>query len=384
MQKVFDRIDAAFPQYVKIWEDICNIESPTAEKARVDEVGNYFVRFAEARGWAVERFEQPLVGDVVCITMNEGAAGKPITLSGHMDTVHPVGLFGSPAVKIEGDRIYGPGVMDCKGGLVVALLAMAALEDAGFSERPLRLLLQSDEEGGSAVSNKATIGYICEKSADSAAFLNMEGHSAGKICVQRKGIVTFTFKIHGIEAHSSVCAKRGANAIAEAAHKILKMEELKDSEGLTCNCGVIKGGSVPNTVAGYCEFKANIRFVTDEQLAWVTEYAKQVAETVHIPGCTCELEQSSFRVAMERRDINLALLDRINVAMEKAGFSTFEPELSAGGSDAADVTAYGKVPCVDKLGVTGRSIHSPNEFAHLESLREMAKRVAAIVWFFEE
>jgi len=384
LKRVFERIDTLYPDYIKIWEDICNIESPTADKAKIDEVGNYFVRFAEVRGWSVERFEQPLVGDVICITANEGATGKPISLSGHMDTVHPVGLFGSPAVRIEGDRIYGPGVLDCKGGLVVGLLAMAALEDSGFSSRPIRLLLQSDEEGGSAVSNKATIGYICERSADSAAFLNLEGHTPGEICVQRKGIVTLTFKISGIEAHSSACATQGANAIAEAAHKIIEMEKLKDHEGLTCNCGVIRGGSVPNTVAGYCEFKANIRFATAQQLEWVREYAQKVAETVHVPGCTCVVEQSGFRVAMERCDTNLALVDKINSTLEKVGFSSLSPCKRNGGSDAADVTAYGKVPCVDNLGVSGKYLHSPNEYADLESLRNMAKRIAAIIWHFED
>lgn len=378
---IFNRVDELYPEYVKMWEDVCNIESPTAYKAGVDAVGGYFSDAARARGWEVEYFRHNLSGDVVCITMNPGAKGKPITLSGHMDTVHPLGLFGNPPVKIEGDKIYGPGVADCKGGIVVGFLAMDALFRCGYKERPVRLLLQSDEEGGSSGSNKATIGYICEKSADSEAFINLESHTRGKVCVGRKGIVTFKFKVYGIEAHSSRCATDGASAICEAAHKIIELEKLKDASGLTCNCGVISGGSVPNTVPGYCEFKANIRFATSEQLEWVREYVKKVADTVYVKGCTCEIEQAGFRVAMEKSERNYRLAENINKALEKAGLPAFENMTSTGGSDAADVTAYGRVACVDNLGAAGGKIHSPDEYGELESLREMGKCLAAIIYY---
>ena len=86
-------------------------------------------------------------GDVVCITMNPDADEKPITLSGHIDTVHAVGSFGSPAVKTDDKNIYGPGVMDCKGGVVAAFYAMDALARCEFRNRPVQLLLQTDEEG---------------------------------------------------------------------------------------------------------------------------------------------------------------------------------------------------------------------------------------------
>ena len=381
--KIFHQIDQLFPSYIKFWEDICNIESPTAHKAGVDAVGAYAADAARAHGWKVETFPQPVSGDVVCITMNEDAKGTPIALSGHMDTVHPLGAFGSPAVRIEGDTIYGPGVSDCKGGIAEAFLVMDALEKSGYRERPILLLLQSDEEGGSKGSAKATIRYMCEKAVGCAAFLNLESQSGDRICVARKGIISFTYKIYGIEAHSSICDKAGASAILEAAHKIIELEKLKDGDGLTCNCGVISGGTVPNTVPGYCEFKANIRFVNEEQLEWVKEYVKKIADTVYVKGCRCEVEQLGERVAMEEKPVNLELATKINAAFEKAGLSTFSTFRGTGGSDAADVTVFGKTPCVDNLGVRGSFIHSPNERAKIESLREMAKRLAAIICHLE-
>ena len=238
----------------------------------------------------------------------------------------------------------------------------------------LQLLLQSDEEGGSKGSNKATIQYMCEKAKDSVAFINLEGYSVGKAIVTRKGIITFNFKITGEEAHSSKCATNGANAIAEAAHKIIELEKIKDEKGLTCNCGVISGGTVPNTVAGYCEFKANVRFATAEQLEWIKEHVKKVAETVYVKGCSCEVEQYGFRVAMEYCERNVELLEKINQVFDKVGLSRLEAAGGMGGSDAADVTVFG-IPCIDDLGAIGGLIHNTGEYAYLNTL----KRLAAII-----
>lgn len=378
-EKIFAEIDALNDSYLQVWEDVCNIESPTKYKAGVDAVGSYFADMAKERGWLVEILEQPVSGNVVCITMNPNAPGKPLSLSGHMDTVHAVGSFGTPAVRRDGEKIYGPGVTDCKGGIVAGFFAMDALSRCGFEGRPIRLLLQSDEEVGSSFSQKATIGYICEKAKDSVAFLNLEGHAypSSQVCIQRKGIATFTFAVHGVEAHSSNCATSGANAIAEAAHKIIELEKLKDKDGITCNCGLISGGTVVNTVPGFCEFKANVRFATQEQLEWVKEHMQKVADTAYVKGCTTEVTLSGYRVAMERVERNLELVERINRIFAANGLSELAPAKRKGGSDAADVTAAG-IPCIDSIGAGGGSIHSPDEYAYLASLAESAKRIAAI------
>ena len=375
--EMFNTVDSLNQEYIKVWEDVCNIESPTKHKAGVDACGEYFAEMARARGWKVEYFRQPVSGDVVDITFNPDATEKPIIFSAHLDTVHPVGSFGNPAVKIEGEKMYGPGVCDCKGGAVAAMLAMEALEKCGFRGRPVKLILQTDEEVSSAISNKATIGYMCDRALESVAFLNLEGHSAGKACLIRKGTITFTFTVEGIEAHGSNCATAGANAILDAAHKIIELEKLKDDAGLTCNCGVISGGSVPNTVPGRCEFKANVRFANSEQLAWVRNHVKEIAATVHVPGCKCTVNDPKGRVAMEYSEKNVALLARMNEIFEENGIPVLEAASRKGASDAADVTHAGAA-CIDSLGVRGGKIHSPDEYAYIDSLAESAKRLVAV------
>lgn len=373
---LFEQIDALNSKYISIWEECCNIESPTKYKAGVDAVGNYFAALAREQGWRVERFEQKKAGDVICITMNPDADAAPICFSGHMDTVHPVGSFGNPAVRIEGDKIYGPGVEDCKGGIVAGFLAMEALKNAGFTSRPVMMLLQSDEEVGSTLSDKATIGYICQRAKDAVAFLNLEGASKGKACIQRKGTITFTFKVTGVEAHSSLCATKGSNAILEAAHKIIELEKIKDNDGITFSCGVISGGTVPNTVAGECEFRVNARYANKQQLEWARNYANEVAAKTHVEGCSCTVNQPKGRVAMELSQKNVDLLQTLNDIFEQNGLEKLEASKSKGGSDAADTSEFG-IPTIDSLGVRGGNIHSPGEYAYLESLAESAKMLAA-------
>lgn len=377
VQQVFAEIDKLNESYYRVWEDFCSIESPSLFKTGVDTAGDFLTQMAQERGWQVEYSRQPAAGNVICITINPDVSAAPLAVSAHIDTVHPVGSFGTPPVRRDAENIYGPGVMDCKGGAVAGFLAMDALARCGYRKRPVQLLLQSEEEVGSRLSGKATINWICEKAKDAVAFLNLEPYAPGKVCLKRKGIVSYRFKVTGREAHASMCATEGANAIADAACRILELEKFKDPEGITCNCGVISGGTVPNTVPGECRFDVNFRFACQAQFEQIAEQVTALAAAEYIPGCTCAVERISMRVAMELEQRNLDLLEKCNTAFAKHGLPTLEWRSQNGGSDAADVTTFG-IPCIDSLGVSGSHIHSVNEYAALASLAEAARRIAVL------
>lgn len=377
-EQLFKKIDDLYEEYLPVWEDVCNLESPTDYKEGVDAVGTYFIKMAEKRGWLTEVFHQPVSGNVVCITMNPQSAAQPVTLSGHIDTVHPVGSFGYPAVRRDEKNIYGPGVSDCKGGVVAAFLAMDALYQCKFSTRPVQLLLQTDEERNSMLSNKENINYICKKAENSIAFLNCESNKAGSAVLFRKGIIRYRFTVKGKGIHSSRCVN-GASAIAEAAHKIVQLEKLKDEHGLTCNCGIINGGTAANTVPDNCVFVADIRFSSPQELDWVQNYVNDISKATTVQGCSCSLEKIGYRPSMNMSEANNNLLDCINRIYSENGLPLLKARKSMGGSDAAEVTEHG-IPCVDSIGVEGDFIHTVNEYAVLDSLRSAAKRLAAVVY----
>lgn len=362
---------------VRLWEEICLAESPTGDKAGVDAAAAILIRRAQRRGWRVEVREEPVAGSPVCIVLNPDATAKPpIALSGHLDTVHPVGLFGTPAVRVvpKEDRIYGPGVTDCKGGVVAAQMAMEALDDCGFRDRQILLLLQTDEEVSSRISQRRTIRFICERAKDCAAFFNLEERIKGLATVGRKGILRTRFEITGVSVHSSECAT-GSSAVKEAAYKILELEKEQDPAGLTYNCGTISGGTVANVVPGNCRFELDVRYSDAKQLEEAEKTIARVAETAYVPGTKTTVTEVSRRAAMECVPRNLDLLDRVNGILTDAGMEPLKPNKRKGGSDAADVTAYG-IPCLDSLGVSGGRIHSAEEYGILSSLAESALLLA--------
>lgn len=384
MKKLYEIIDSLYDKYVKVWEDVCKIESPTTYKEGVDRVGQYFIDMAKELGFEYEIHREEVSGNAICITMNGDVNEKPFALSGHIDTVFPVGTFG---VTRDENKIYGPGVCDCKGGVVMSMMVMEALKLYGFKKRPVMLLIQSDEENSSVTSNKATIEYICQKAKDAVGFFNMEGSNdidgadnaaTEYVCLWRKGIVSYEFNVHGIAAHSSKSATEGASAILEAAHKIIALEKYKDKDGITCNCGVISGGTVRNTVPENCTFIVDIRYATKEQFCEVEKFVKEIADSVTVEGCSCEVRQFSYRTAMEKSDKNFELLDKVNQILQRNGYKPLCSKGGPGGSDAADVTSHG-IPCIDKLGAKGNHVHSTNEYASLDSLNSNVKRLATII-----
>lgn len=377
-QKLFETIEELQEQYLNVLEAVCNIESPTDYKKGVDDVGAAFINIAKQHHWQTEIFEQERSGNVVCLTLNPEAKADSVSVSGHMDTVYPVGEFGAPAVRRDDKNMYGPGVMDCKGGLVAAVMAMDALERCGFHSRPVHLLLQSDEENGSAESGKNTIKYICEKARNSIAFLNLEGIVGDTAVLQRKGILRYHFTIRGKAMHSSRCAE-ASNAISEAAYKIIELEKMKRPEAITCNCGVIHGGTAANTVAETCCFYADIRYATDEELEIAKQKVIEIANTTTVDGCSCIVKEISFRPAMALKDQNVELLNKMNEIYKECGLPVLTGRASLSGSDAAYVTEYG-IPCVDNIGTEGENIHSLKEYIRLDSLAESAKRIAAFIY----
>ncbi len=380
-KELFTYIDELFPRYVDLWEDICRIESPTAYKEGVDKVGEYLTNYAKTLGFDVLVHKEDVSGNALMISMNSMAKEPPIVLSAHMDTVHPLGSFGENVTRREGDRLYAPGAVDCKGGIAEALLVMHALSLAGFDKRPVKLLLQSDEEVGSRTSEKRTVRFMANMAEGCAAFLNLEGSSPGYAIIKRKGILYFTFKIKGIEAHSARCAKLGASAIREAAYKIIEIEKFKDDLGITCNVGTIKGGTVPNTVPGECEFCVNIRYSDEGEREFIESKMKELAEMSYVEGTKTELLKTGMRVSMPLCDKNRALLNRVNDIITEHGFPPLKEGRAVGGSDAADISSYG-IPVLDSLGVTGGEVHTPFEFGDINSLSSLSKLIATVIYFF--
>ncbi len=378
---VFDEIDRLEDKYIDFWKCICSIESPTDYKEGLDNVGLEIVRKAQECGFETEIISQDKAGDLVKITLNNNSQLKPIILSAHIDTVHPVGSFGNPPVRVDSEKIYGPGVADDKGGAAAAIYAMEALKNCGYTGRNVIFIAQTDEEVSSTVSNGATIDYICGEAKKCEAFINLESLHKGKAILSRKGIARYRVNVTGKVAHSARCFL-GSNAVLEAAHKIIDIEKYKDADSITCNCSMISGGEVANSVPDECGFTVDVRYFSDEQYKYIDGELRKIADKSYIGDTRCSITCVSRRPAMEINERNLEFLKKMNRIYKQNGMEELEADVSLGGSDAANVSACG-VAVVDSIGCEGGKIHSIEEFAYLKSLNEAARRIASVIYCFD-
>jgi len=165
------RIEALFPTYLEFWETICRLETPSCDRAALNQQADVIEAFSAERGFSVRRQHYAAAGDTLVIELSGNVHKKHIALLAHMDTVHAPGAFGEPPVRKENGILYGPGVFDCKGGIAACLLAMEALAAPDSAYPTVKLILNSDEEDGSGYTPGVRVGrwspaYVpCRKSA---------------------------------------------------------------------------------------------------------------------------------------------------------------------------------------------------------------------------
>jgi glutamate carboxypeptidase len=173
-----------------------------------------------------------------------------------MDTVFPLGTIQKTPYREEGDKIFGPGTLDMKAGIVIAFAAVESARRSGLN-RPVALLCTSDEEIGSHTS-RALIESLAK---ESALVLVMEGALLdGSLKTWRKGTGGFSVTVRGRAAHAGGDHQAGRNAIEEMSHQVIAIQKLTDYEKqTTVNVGVIHGGTVSNVVPEEARIEVDVR-----------------------------------------------------------------------------------------------------------------------------
>ena len=354
-------------KFIDFWKMIVELESPTNDKALVDKVGQYVADFALSLGFSVRRVPFAKSADGIVIEWKNGSDKAPILFGAHLDTVHPVGAFGTPTVKVDGDNMIGPGILDDKAGIVQGLLTMAALREIGYKDHPLKLVLSPDEEVSTVLSGKEGVEYLEREGRESFCAFNLECGYPDKFTVSRFGILRRKFKVHGVAAHAGGAYDKGRSAIREMAYKIIELEKQSDLEHLTFNCGVISGGTVSNVVPEFCEVAIDMRFIDKEYLEKAREITDRVAAMQFVPDTTTEVEEIAVRPAMPFTEGVQKLAILFNECHEALEGKKLEYYHTRGGSDAAFFAQIG-VPTIDSIGPLGGNIHNRGEWADTSTL----------------
>jgi glutamate carboxypeptidase len=280
-----------------------------------------------------------------------------------MDTVHPLGTLAGPLpFRIEGDRAYGPGAEDMKGGTYLALAALRQLAREGRKTHlPIRHLIVSDEELGSDTSR----AHIEAEARRARYVLVTEpARSGGKIVTARKGIANFTVTAHGQAAHAGVEHHLGRNAIHEMAHQILALEAMTDyARDLTVSVGTIKGGNRSNVVPDHAEVEVDVRFPNPEIGEEIVRRIR--AMTPMTRDVRLVVEGGINRPGYEKTPGIAALFEHAKALAAEIGF-VLEDLKTGGGSDGNYTAAY--APTLDGLGVDGDGGHTLEERLYISSI----------------
>jgi len=304
------------------------------------------------------------------------AAGAPVLLVGHHDTVFPQGHF--EGWREDGNKATGPGALDMKGGLAIIRTALAALAEVGALEQlPVRVVCVSDEEVGSPTSAP----HLRETAKGASCALVFEsGRTGDAIITRRKGVGAMTVVAHGKAAHAGNNHKDGANAIWALAKFVVAAQAMTDyARGVTVNIGEIHGGTSKNTVPERAECKLDLRYETVADAEALVAGLRAAAEAAALPGVRMEVTGGANRLPLERTDASTALRDEYAACAKAAGLGHGEAALLGGGSDANTVAPLG-VPAIDGLGPRGLGFHTTNEYVELDTFVPKCEALVRFLW----
>jgi glutamate carboxypeptidase len=368
-------------EFVDALREMVNVDCGSYTPEGVNAIADQCQLRFEKAGWAVERLRhQPAEGDQrlgdLVVGRVEGKGRTRVLMIGHTDTVFDPGTADERPFRIEGERAFGPGVTDMKGGLLTGFFAVETLLAAGWDGfGSITYINNPDEEIGSPWSREV----ILSEAANADVALVLEGaRENGDIVSSRKGVLDVRLEITGRAAHAGVEPERGRSAILEAAHKTVAIQALNGRwPGVTANVGVVSGGTRPNVVAERCLIEFDVRSPHEDTFELAGEAVREIAETNIVPDVSVEMLSHGWHRPMEKKEggARLATL-AIQVASE-LGFEL--RDAATGGASDANTTSGAGVPSLDGLGPIGGDDHGPNEWLDLSSVVPRISLLAGIL-----
>jgi glutamate carboxypeptidase len=351
------------------------IESPTFDASRVNAMLDHAARECALSGATIERIAGRMgFGDCVRATFAFGhAAGPGILIMGHLDTVHPVGTLGALPWRRDGERCYGPGIYDMKGGNFIAVEAVRMLQRLGLAPAlPVTFLFTSDEEIGSPSTRDL---IEAEAKRHKYVLVPEPGRTNGGVVTGRYAIARFNLKAVGRPSHAGARLKDGRSAIRIMADMIPQIEGMT-TEACTFSVGVVHGGQCVNCVSSACEGEAlsmakrqaDLDSGVDRMLA-LTKGDDDSGRFIVTRGVT--------RPVWEPNEKTMALYETAKRLAAQLGID-LNHESSGGGSDANFTGALG-IASLDGLGVLGSGAHTLQEHIIVESLAERAKLMTGLL-----
>ena len=349
-------------------------ESPTFDPSAVNRMMDLASRALVLAGARVERVAGRMgFGDCVRASFPHATPNEPgILLMGHLDTVHPIGTLAKLPFRQDGQRAWGPGILDMKGGNLLSLEAIHQLQRAGVPTKlPITVLFTSDEEVGSP----STRDLIEAEAARHRYVLVPEpARPDGGVVTGRYAIARFNLEAIGRPSHAGARLGDGRSAIREMARKLIEIEDMT-TESCTFSVGVIHGGQWVNCVSTTCAGEALSMAKRQEDLdrgVAAMLALRASSNEVTVPG---NARRHTAGVGTGRQ-MHGAVRGR---AANRSRFGlSISAQSSGGGSDGNFTGAMG-IPTLDGLGVAGAGAHTLDEHIQIDSLAYRGRLMAGLL-----
>jgi len=364
------------PQMLAILRQFVEDESPSLEKAAADRCCSFIAQAWRKYDVKVERLAQKRRGDHLRISYWPGKtrpAGQLLVL-GHYDTVYSSGTLQMMPFRTSRGKAYGPGIFDMKAGIVQALFALHALQEANAELRKrLVFLWTSDEEIGSESSRKLLEAEA--RRSDAVFVLEPSFGPRGLLKTARKGVGIAELIVHGRASHAGLAPREGINAIHELAQQLARIEKWNDlRRGVTINAGIVEGGSRTNVIPERARAALDLRALHVSDMRSL-EHRLHSLSAIH-RGARLEITGGFDRPPLERKmSANLFARAKSLAAQMNLPLG----ECSVGGGSDGNFTAALGVPTLDGLGAVGDGAHSANEHILINTMPARAALLASLL-----
>ncbi len=366
-------------QIVSLIRALVETESPSGDEAGSRAVVDLLARAGESAHCvnSIERVDVPHFGQHLVIrAFQDRAATGNILLVGHTDTVHPRGSIAERPWRVEGERIFGPGIFDMKANCALGVALLHACDDFNIvPEYGVTLALTCDEEVGSA-SGWPLLKNLAETGRVKNALILEPPAPGGRVKTGRKGTGIFEMNIEGRAAHAGLEPEKGASAILELAKQTERLHALNTSgSGIRINVGVVKGGTRSNVVAAEANAQIDARFSTTAEAQTVEDAllnARPYDERVRV-----KVSGGINRPPLERTEKVLKLYELAHSVAALLDYELGETQVG-GASDGNFLAAMG-IPVLDGLGIDGDGAHATHEHIIVDDIARRGTLLAGLI-----
>ena len=376
--QLLKKAEAEQKSYLATVKELVDIDTGTGQALGLKTVSAMLVERLKGLGAEVTTTPAtPSAGDNIVGTL-KGTGSKNFLLMVHYDTVFGPGTATKRPFKLDGERAYGPGVADAKGGVAMILHSLQLLQDQKFNDfGSLTVLFNPDEETGSAGSKK----IIAELARQQDYVFSYEPPDRDAVTVATNGINGVFLDVKGKSSHAGSAPEAGSNAAMELAHQMLQLKDLGDpAKGTTVNWTLIKGGEKRNIIPSSASAEADMRYADLSETDRVLADAQRIAAKKLIDGTEVTLRLEKGRPPLAKNPGSEQLAKAAQALYRKIG-RNIEPIAMRFGTDAgyAYMPGSAKPAVLETMGVVGAGLHADDEYIELSSIAPRLYLTVALI-----